>query len=52
MSLRNTLTGFLKGRFPAKISDNYNGDFNEIKNNLNQCIEAVNLLVSDAGIAD
>ena len=25
-----------KGDIPAKITDNYNGDFNEIKNNLNQ----------------
>ncbi len=37
-----------KGDIPPKITDSYNGDFNEIKNNLNQCIEAVNLLVSDA----
>ena len=37
-----------KGDIPAKISDNYNGDFNAIKNNLNQCVDAVNLLVSDA----
>ena len=29
-----------KGDIPAKITDNYNGDFNEIKNNLNQCIDA------------
>ncbi len=37
-----------KGDIPPKITDNYNGDFNEIKNNLNQCIDAVNLLVTDA----
>jgi methyl-accepting chemotaxis protein len=37
-----------KGNIPAKITDNYNGDFNNIKNNLNQCIEAVNTLVADA----
>ncbi|HWQ67951.1 MAG TPA: methyl-accepting chemotaxis protein [Methanospirillum sp.] len=37
-----------KGDIPPVITDSYNGDFNEIKNNLNQCIEAVNLLVSDA----
>ncbi len=37
-----------KGDIPQKISDNYNGDFNEIKNNLNQCIDAVNLVVADA----
>jgi methyl-accepting chemotaxis protein len=37
-----------KGDIPAKITDIYNGDFNEIKNNLNVCIDAVNLLVADA----
>ena len=37
-----------KGDIPAKITDNYNGDFNEIKNNLNQAIDAVNVLVADA----
>jgi methyl-accepting chemotaxis protein len=39
-----------KGNIPPKITDSYNGDFNEIKNNLNMCIEAVNILVADAGI--
>jgi len=37
-----------KGDVPEKITDNYNGDFNEVKNNLNQCIDALNLLVNDA----
>ncbi len=37
-----------KGDIPPKIEDEYKGDFNEIKNNLNQCIDAVDLLVSDA----
>ncbi len=37
-----------KGDIPNKISDNYKGDFNEIKNNLNTAIDAVNLLVRDA----
>ncbi|MDR3671042.1 MAG: methyl-accepting chemotaxis protein [Holophaga sp.] len=36
-----------KGDIPPKITDNYNGDFNEIKNNLNMCVDAVNLLVAD-----
>ena len=36
-----------KGDIPAKITDNYNGDFNEIKNNLNQCISAVQAMVAD-----
>ncbi len=38
-----------KGDMPPRITDNYNGDFNEIKNNLNLCIDSINLLVSDAG---
>ncbi len=37
-----------KGDIPPRITDDYNGDFNEIKNNLNQCIEAVHSLVADA----
>jgi methyl-accepting chemotaxis protein len=36
-----------KGDIPPKITDNYNGDFNEIKLNLNTCIDAVTLLVTD-----
>ncbi|MGA2338345.1 MAG: methyl-accepting chemotaxis protein [Terracidiphilus sp.] len=39
-----------KGDIPPKITDSYNGDFNEIKNNLNVCIDAVNALVADAGL--
>jgi len=39
-----------KGDIPNKITDNYNGDFNEIKNNLNVCIDAINALVADAGV--
>ena len=39
-----------KGDIPPKITDEYKGDFNEIKNNLNTCIDAVNLLVSDANM--
>ncbi|WP_305076184.1 methyl-accepting chemotaxis protein [Methylophilus sp. 13] len=39
-----------KGRIPAKITDTYRGDFNTIKNNLNQCIEAVNALIADTNM--
>ena len=31
-----------KGDIPPKITDTYHGDFNEIKNNLNACIDAIN----------
>jgi methyl-accepting chemotaxis protein len=37
-----------KGNIPPKITASYQGDFNTIKDNLNRCIDAVNLLVSDA----
>ena len=39
-----------KGDIPEKITDSYNGDFNTIKNNLNKCIEAVNILVEDSNM--
>ncbi len=41
---------FAKGTIPAKITDNYNGDFNIIKNNLNACVDALSLLVADANM--
>ncbi len=34
-----------KGDIPPKITDNYNGDFNEIKNNLNACIDGLGGLI-------
>jgi methyl-accepting chemotaxis protein len=37
-----------KGDVPPKIQETYHGDFNEIKNNLNGCIDAVNLLITDS----
>ncbi|RCK79099.1 MAG: Methyl-accepting chemotaxis protein I (serine chemoreceptor protein) [Candidatus Ozemobacter sibiricus] len=39
-----------KGDIPKKITDQYNGDFNEIKNNLNNCIDNINALVADANM--
>ena len=37
-----------KGDMPPKITDNYNGDFNLIKVNLNQCIDAINGMIEEA----
>jgi methyl-accepting chemotaxis protein len=34
-----------KGDMPQKITDSYNGDFNEIKNNLNSLIDALNEII-------
>ncbi len=39
-----------KGDIPPMITDNYQGDFNEIKLNLNTCIAAVRALVADANL--
>jgi methyl-accepting chemotaxis protein len=39
-----------KGNIPAKITDSYNGDFNEVKLNLNNCIDNINALVGDANM--
>ena len=38
-----------KGKVPDKITDHYNGDFNIIKNNINQCIDGLGGLV-EAGV--
>lgn len=39
-----------KGEIPEKITDEYKGDFNEIKNNLNTCIDAINALLDDSAM--
>ncbi|MEJ5246106.1 MAG: methyl-accepting chemotaxis protein [Bacteroidota bacterium] len=39
-----------KGDIPPKISEDYRGDFNEIKNNLNQLIDNVNNLYQELGV--
>src|ERR1019366_1644884 len=36
-----------KGDIPPKITDTYTGDFNEIKNNLNVCIDSISRMVGD-----
>lgn len=36
------------GNLPEKITANYKGDFNAIKNNLNTCIDAIHSLILDA----
>ncbi|HVN94615.1 MAG TPA: methyl-accepting chemotaxis protein [Terracidiphilus sp.] len=36
-----------KGDLPPKITDTYHGDFNEIKNNLNACIDNIKALVTE-----
>jgi methyl-accepting chemotaxis protein len=39
-----------KGDIPPRITDTYNGDFNEIKINLNNCVDNINALVADANL--
>ena len=39
-----------KGDIPEPITDEYKGDFNEIKNNLNLLIDVVNNLIGEMGV--
>jgi methyl-accepting chemotaxis protein len=39
-----------KGDIPPKITDTYQGDFNEIKNNLNNCIDNITAMVTEVGM--
>ncbi|MHB8085639.1 MAG: methyl-accepting chemotaxis protein [Dehalococcoidia bacterium] len=39
-----------QGKTPDKITDEYKGDFNTIKNDLNKCIDAINTLVNETGV--
>ncbi|MDP2072211.1 methyl-accepting chemotaxis protein [Methylotenera sp.] len=41
------LENIASGDIPDRITDHYNGDFNNIKDNLNTCIESINALVGD-----
>jgi len=36
-----------KGNLPPKITDEYNGDFDNLKNNINQCIDSINGLITE-----
>jgi methyl-accepting chemotaxis protein len=39
-----------KGDIPPKITDTYHGDFNEIKNNLNNCIDNIKALMAETEV--
>ncbi|GFO67371.1 methyl-accepting chemotaxis protein [Geomonas limicola] len=39
-----------KGDIPQKITDSYQGDFNEMKTNLNSAIDNINALIEDADL--
>ncbi len=41
-----TIEGISKGNIPARITDNYHGDFNAVKNNLNMFIDTLNAFVA------
>ncbi|MEQ1766113.1 MAG: methyl-accepting chemotaxis protein, partial [Methylotenera sp.] len=43
----SNLDSIAQGNIPDRITDHYNGDFNNIKDNLNTCIESINALVGD-----
>lgn len=44
----NYIDRLSKGDIPAKITDTYRGDFNIIKDNLNNCIDIMNGLLQEA----
>jgi len=44
----NYIERISKGDIPQPLTQDLNGDFNEIKINLNQCVEAINRLIFDA----
>jgi len=44
----STVDQISRGEIPEKITDEYQGDFNKLKNNLNDCIDAINALIQDA----
>jgi|GEM_PF-1408516 len=46
----NYIAKIASGDMPAKITKESKGDFNKLKNNLNQCIDAINALIKDANI--
>jgi len=39
-----------KGNIPPKITDDYKGDFYEVKNNLNGCIDVMNSLLNNTDV--
>ena len=39
-----------KGDIPEQITEEYHGDFNNIKNNLNNCITEIGVLVDEVGV--
>lgn len=41
----NYVENIAQGEIPAKITNEYHGDFNAIKNNLNQCIASIDTLI-------
>ena len=38
------------GNIPPEIKDEWPGDYNEMKKNINQCIKAINLMIDDADV--
>lgn len=45
-----TIERISQGDIPEKVTEEYNGDFNYLKNNLNTCIDSINLLITDANM--
>ena len=50
MMTSSYMASIAKGDIPQRITESYQGDFNDIKNNLNTCVDAINTLIADAGM--
>lgn len=50
MVTANYVDNISKGNIPQPITDDYQGQYNIIKTNLNQCINAINGLINDANL--
>ncbi|MCB2211819.1 HAMP domain-containing protein [bacterium] len=46
--IQNNLKRMAEGDVPDAVTDEYRGDFQEIRNNLNACIHAIDTLVADS----
>ncbi len=44
----NCLSGIASGDIPQKITEDYQGDFNKIKDNINRCIDMINTLSDES----
>jgi methyl-accepting chemotaxis protein len=50
MAASKYVTRLSNGDIPPKITKEFKGSFNDLKNNLNTCVDAINALIEDSGM--